>query len=1036
MRSYGNRQRTVNTVFTNIEDHSAGSLKTGPVSIGDSLIKLSIKLCLGLCYILLLSGTLRADVPITLYRSFAGNINVRGTGGTLRTQPNSGDPCAVTNSGSMVLSGVPGGSTIVAAYLYWGGSGTTIDANVTFQGTGVTADRTFSLSYVVGTGNTLSFFGGFKDVTSQVTGNGTYTFADLTVTSTDVTGATYCSSAAVLSGFALVVIYSNPSEDFRIVNAYDGFQLFRGSAVTLTPSNFTIPTSPINGSHLVITWEGDPDISATLNGYGENLTINGNALTDTYNPPNNQYNSTVNAIPSTTTYGVDVDQFSISSYLTAGEQSATAVYSSGQDLVILASQVSCVTNTPTADLGISKSHSGNLTVGTTGTYLITVTNNGPVSHSGTITVKDTLPAGLTYVSASGTGWTCGAAGQIVTCTYPTALAVSATTPPITVTVSVGSAAFPSVTNSASVTGAMFDNVASNNRSSDPAAVLAPNLSTSTKSVLDVNAGDANPGDTLRYTITVKETGNVTGYGVTVTDNMPANVTGFSVVSVPGGAVNNSTGSGTGTNGTGYLNISNITVPANGSATVVFNVVIAGSAAPGTLINNTATITPLAGTGATPSAPTVTVSSSLVPSTGNKQLYLYGAAGYQLSRTRPSGTPAYVTIAKGGVSQVWTQSPAAQANITISPTISATVPVVLTLASSAALNITIVVSLTSSGGGTVLTQTRTIALTTTPTQNTFSLPLAAALTNAATKSWVLTIQNTTTGGGTRDLRVYPVNGANYSQVQLPSLSVINVDSINYYSAAYPTGSTLTSLAVGTTVYVRSTISDPFGSFDITAAAITITDSAGTVRVSSAAMTEKYNSGAATKVYEYPYTVPSAGPTGYWNVRVVANEGTEGTVTDYRLGSVLVYRPQPQLVMSKTALVETNPQAVPGATILYTITTSNQGPGTANTVYVVDNLPADTKILLADMGAPGSGPVLFTDGAISSGLGYTFISLASTVDSLQFSNNGGMSYGYTPSADGSGCDPAVTNIRVALSGTCNGASGSNYPSFTLKFRVKVK
>ena len=32
-----------------------------------------------------------------------------------------------------------------------------------------------------------------------------------------------------------------------------------------------------------------------------------------------------------------------------------------------------------------------------------------------MTMVDTLPTGLTYVSAVGTDWTCDAAGQVVTC---------------------------------------------------------------------------------------------------------------------------------------------------------------------------------------------------------------------------------------------------------------------------------------------------------------------------------------------------------------------------------------------------------------------------------------------------------------------------------------------------------------------------------------------------------------------------------------------------------------------------------------------
>jgi len=62
----------------------------------------------------------------------------------------------------MQLLGLPAGSTIVTAYLYWAGSGgdpaggVAADYNVTFNGTNITADRTYTASYL--TGYNLYFF--------------------------------------------------------------------------------------------------------------------------------------------------------------------------------------------------------------------------------------------------------------------------------------------------------------------------------------------------------------------------------------------------------------------------------------------------------------------------------------------------------------------------------------------------------------------------------------------------------------------------------------------------------------------------------------------------------------------------------------------------------------------------------------------------------------------------------------------------------------------------------------------------------------
>ena len=129
----------------------------------------------------------------------------------------------------------------------------------------------------------------------------------------------------------------------------------------------------------------------------------------------------------------------------------------------------------------------------TATYSLSVKNNGPQSASGTITVSDTLPAGLTYVSGIGTGWSCSAAGSVVTCTNAGPVANGVTMSAIILTVTVGSSAVPSVTNSASVSSPTFDPIASNNSSSITTNVMWVDLQ---KSV----SGSPTPGTDLTYTV--------------------------------------------------------------------------------------------------------------------------------------------------------------------------------------------------------------------------------------------------------------------------------------------------------------------------------------------------------------------------------------------------------------------------------------------------------------------------------------------------------------------------------------------------------
>ena len=64
------------------------------------------------------AGTaLAQSTPISRAVRITGNINFVTTGGSLRTQANGGNACAVGPTSTENLSGVPAGTTIQAAYL-------------------------------------------------------------------------------------------------------------------------------------------------------------------------------------------------------------------------------------------------------------------------------------------------------------------------------------------------------------------------------------------------------------------------------------------------------------------------------------------------------------------------------------------------------------------------------------------------------------------------------------------------------------------------------------------------------------------------------------------------------------------------------------------------------------------------------------------------------------------------------------------------------------------------------------------------------
>jgi uncharacterized repeat protein (TIGR01451 family) len=103
------------------------------------------------------------------------------------------------------------------------------------------------------------------------------------------------------------------------------------------------------------------------------------------------------------------------------------------------------------DLSISKSHTGDFSVGQEGVYTLKVTNSpSGGSTTGPITVTDTLPAGFSFVSATGTNWSCSANGQVVTCTYNgTPIGPGGSLPDLTLRVNVTDTAVPGVVTNTS-----------------------------------------------------------------------------------------------------------------------------------------------------------------------------------------------------------------------------------------------------------------------------------------------------------------------------------------------------------------------------------------------------------------------------------------------------------------------------------------------------------------------------------------------------------------------------------------------------------
>jgi uncharacterized repeat protein (TIGR01451 family)/fimbrial isopeptide formation D2 family protein len=175
-----------------------------------------------------------------------------------------------------------------------------------------------------------------------------------------------------------------------------------------------------------------------------------------------------------------------------------------------------------AHLTIVKSHTGDFTAGSAGTYSFAVTNSGPSDAAGPVTVTDTLPAGESYASSAGTGWTCGAVGQIVTCQLAGGLADDATNSALTVTVNVASDVPPGViTNTAGVSSPTPNPDPTGSTANDPTTIVT----SADLSIVKSHTGDFVPGTDASYTLQVANAGPSDAAGpVLVTDALPAGET--------------------------------------------------------------------------------------------------------------------------------------------------------------------------------------------------------------------------------------------------------------------------------------------------------------------------------------------------------------------------------------------------------------------------------------------------------------------------------------------------------------------------------
>lgn len=311
------------------------------------------------------------------------------------------------NSSSANLT-MPAGAQITFAALYWGAfsdAGNVTPnpsrANVKLRAPGSSAYVPLIASqlddvYINGQGNAYQ---GFVDITSQVraAGAGTYTIADVLA----VQGKNR------YAGWAIVFAYTSPTDNLRNLVVYDGFKYDPDYAPFAIPlSGFLTPASgPVTVTLGIYGSDGD------LGNPGDQLLLNTTLISDSANPSNNVFNSSISLRGANVTtrnpafvnnMNVDVDLFDASNIIANGSTTATLTVSATQEKFLPALVTfSALVFQPAVqiDARVNDLNGGDVRAGDTLEYTIVMTNAG-VEAANNTRLNVTLSAGASFVPGS------------------------------------------------------------------------------------------------------------------------------------------------------------------------------------------------------------------------------------------------------------------------------------------------------------------------------------------------------------------------------------------------------------------------------------------------------------------------------------------------------------------------------------------------------------------------------------------------------------------------------------------------------------
>tara|TARA_R110002012_G_scaffold64308_3_gene169056 strand:- start:14723 stop:16567 length:1845 start_codon:yes stop_codon:yes gene_type:complete len=280
---------------------------------------------------------------ISLFQQYNGRYDYLGIGNTLNQFENNLDRsfCEILPESEAELNLNPDWN-IVAAYLYWAGSGTG-DTEISLNGIPFIADNTYLVDYNDPNYGLLTYFSCYTDITDYIlaTGNSIYTFSDMDISETLTTNPGYCNNRTNFAGWSIYVIYENTNLPINQINLFQGLEIINRNVQEKIILLENINVLDNEGAKIgFLAWEGDVNLD-----YGESLLINNNQLSNPpLNPTNNAFNGTNSFTGSDTFYNGDLDVYNIENNIAIGDNSVEIKLTTGEtdefgilraDLIIL-----------------------------------------------------------------------------------------------------------------------------------------------------------------------------------------------------------------------------------------------------------------------------------------------------------------------------------------------------------------------------------------------------------------------------------------------------------------------------------------------------------------------------------------------------------------------------------------------------------------------------------------------------------------------------------------------------------------------------